>query len=137
MIPWVDDYCRDWAAHKRWLEYGEHGWPPMSMLGKLMEEGAGAGHGTFGSRILAKEDPPHYSTVNLALQRMQATRGMYTPWQVVHAHYVFGGKAKQKAPKLSLSLRQYWQQLHAAHAFISACNVPRVDESCARISACA
>lgn len=137
MIAWVDSHCRDWGAHKRWLEYGEHGWPPLTIIGRIMTEGAGAGQGSYRARIPIKDDPPNYTSVNIALQRMALTKGMYVPARVVEAHYVFGGKAKEKAPKLALSVRQYWQLLHAAHAFIAACDVPRDEEVCAQNRACA
>jgi hypothetical protein len=132
MIAWVDEQCRSWGAHKRWLVYGEHGWPPRSILGKLIEEGPGAGESVFVARVPIHDDPPAYTAVNVALQKMAETHEMYTPWIVVHAHYVVGGKAKTKAPDIGVSLPQYWRLLHAAHAFISACDVPRESDSYTR-----
>jgi hypothetical protein len=142
MIAWVDEQCRSWGAHKRWLEYGQSGYPPLSILGKLIEEGPGAGSGTFSGTVPVRDDPPSYRAVTLAMRKMADTHEMGTPWAVTHAHYFFAGFAKSKAPKLGLTLRQYWQHLHAAHAFISACDfphfdredrdVPRSTEACAR-----
>lgn len=129
MIAWVDEQCRSWGAHKRWLSFGEYGWPERSLLGKLIAEGPGAGSGSFVPRIPIKESPPAYNAINSALRKMADTHEMEKAWLVVHAHYVFGGRAKAKAPILNISLPQYWQQLHAAHAFISACDVPRETES--------
>lgn len=125
MIAWVDEECRAWAAHKRWLEFGMHGWPERSLLGKLVEEGPGAGQGSFVPRVPIKDAPPSYTVVTLALRKMADTHEMEKPWLVLHAHYVFAGKAKTKAPILRISVPQYWQQLHAAHAFISACDLGR------------
>lgn len=129
MIAWVDDHCRTWGAHKRWLTFGQHGWPERSLLGKLVAEGPGAGEGSFVARIPIKDAPPNYTAINLALRKMADTHEMEKPWLVIHAHYVFAGHAKSKAPILQISLPQYWQQLHAAHAFISACDVPRGTDS--------
>lgn len=128
MISWVDHECRSWAAHKRWLMFGSHGWPDKSVLGKLMVEGPGAGDNSFRARVPIHDDPQSYTDVNIALVKMAETHEMERPWLVIHAHYVCQGKAKQKAPVLKMSIQQYWQQLHAAHAFIAAV-VPRETES--------
>lgn len=128
MIAWVDHECRKWGAHKRWLEFGdEDGWPELSVLGRLILEGAGAGQGSFRSRVPIKDPPPAYTAINLALRHMAETHVMEQPLIVVHAHYVCGGKAKTKAPRLGISLPHYWRQLHAAHAFIVGVYVPRDD----------
>jgi len=125
MITWVDEQCRAWGAHKRWLTWGMHGWPERSLLGKLVEEGPGAGSCSFVARVPIKDAPPNYTAINLALRKMADTHELEKPWLVIHAHYVFGGKASAKAPILRISVPQYWQQLHTAHAFISACDMPR------------
>jgi hypothetical protein len=87
MISWVDDQCRAWSAHKLWLMYGEQGWAPLSILGRLMVEGPGAGHTLFANRILVYDAPEAYQAVTCALQRMANTHCMEKPWNVVHAHY--------------------------------------------------
>lgn len=125
MIDWVDQKCRDWGAHKRWLIHGKEGWPERSILGRLIEEGPGAGHETFGSQCPIKDPPEEYTLVSVALQRMALAQGMEKPIQVMHVHYVAYGKAKEKAPKVGVSVKQYWNLLHAAHAFISAIDVSR------------
>jgi hypothetical protein len=129
MIPGVDQECLAWGRHKRWLTFGEHGWPERSLLGKLVVEGPGAGSGSFLPRVPIKDAPRDYAKINLAMRKMADSHVMEVPWLVVHAHYVFPGSAKTKAPILQISLPQYWQQLHAAHAFIVACDVPRGAES--------
>jgi hypothetical protein len=129
MIAWVDEQCRAWGAHKRWLMFGQHGWPERSLLGKLVEEGPGAGSGSFVARVPIKDCPPSYTAITLALKRMAYTHELEKPWLVINAHYLFAGQAKNKAPILQISVPQYWQQLQAGHAFISACDVPRETES--------
>ena len=119
MIPWVDDYCRAWGAHYKWVQTGDQGWQPRSTLGRLIEEGPGAGHSEFGSRVPIKDPPEPYTLVSVALQRMAATHEMGKPIEVIHAHYTQRGVAKQKAPLLGVSVKQYWNLLHAAHAFIA------------------
>jgi hypothetical protein len=137
MITWVDEECRSWGAHKRWLIWGKEGWPERSILGRLIAEGPGAGHETFGSRVPVKDPPVAYASISHALQLMALTHELEKPIQIVHAHYVDYGMAKQKAPKLGVSLKQYWNMLHAAHAFIAGCNVPRETDSCTRSRHCA
>lgn len=131
MIIWVDEECRSWGAHKRWMRHAQDGWPERSILGRLIEEGPGAGHTAFTSRVPVTDPPEAYTAVNLALQLMALTHELEKPIQVIHAHYVDYGKAKQKAPSLGVSLKQYWNLLHTAHAFIAGCNVPR-ESSCTR-----
>ena len=63
--------------------------------------------------------------VNLALQRMAMTHELEQPILIMREHYIEPGRAKQKAPKLGVSMKQYWLLLHTAHAFIAGCQVPR------------
>lgn len=142
MIPWVDEQCRAWGAHKRWMLYAVEGYSPRSILGRLIEEGPGAGHGDMRSRVPIKDPPRSYAAINTALARMALTHELEKPILIVYAHYVDYGKAKQKAPGLSISLKQYWNLLHTAHAFIAGhlpedvwVDVPRETESCTRNSA--
>jgi hypothetical protein len=141
MIAWVDNNCRQWGAHKRWLVYGTHnGYPPLSILGRLIIEGPGAGEHMFRPRVLVSDDPLAYTLVSVSLAKMADTHEMEEPYACVWAHYFFAGRAKNKAPAMEMPLRSYWQHLHAAHAFISACEVGDVSrelKSCARNLACA
>ncbi len=141
MIESVHAQCRVWGAHKRWLVNGKHnGWPPLSLLGRLIIEGPGAGEGMFRPRILVSDDPLEYTLVSAALAKMAETHEMEAPLAVVWAHYYFGGSAKRKAPLMNLPLRRYWEHLQSAHAFIIACepgDVSRELKSCARKFACA
>lgn len=123
MIPWVDEHCRSWAKHKRWLMFGSHGWPAQSVLAKLIREGAGAGHSTFRARVPVKDSPPAYRLVNAALVKMAETHAMEHAHAVVHWHYLGNGRAAAKAPEIGISLAKYWQELHAAHAFIAGCDL--------------
>jgi hypothetical protein len=119
MIPWVDEICRTWGAHKKWILYGEDGWPERSILGKLMEEGYGAGHEDMRSRVPIKDPPEGYVLVSVALQRMADTHVLGKSVEVIKAHYSQNGKAITKAPELGVSLKQYWNLLHTGHAFIA------------------
>lgn len=129
MIAWVDEVCRDWGAHKRWIMHGTGGWPEKSILGRLIEEGPGAGHETFGSRVPIKDPPEAYVLVSVALQRMAATHELGKPIEVIHAHYTKNGKASSKAPELGVSVKQYWNLLHTAHAFIAGMATPKEEEA--------
>lgn len=141
MIQWVDDHCHAWGRHKRWLVYGTHnGYPSLTLLGKLIIEGPGACSRNFAPKVLVSDDPLAYTLVSASLLKMAETHQMEAPYAVVWAHYFFAGVAKRKAPDMGLALRSYWQHLHAAHAFISACEVGDVSrelKSCARNLACA
>lgn len=135
MIPSIDQECQAWGRHKLWLMYGNHGWAPLSLLGKLIAEGYGAGQGCLKGSFIPKvvmKSPELYERINLALVKMTETHEMFSPWVVMHAHYLVHGKAKQKAPMLKLSVSQYWNELQVAHSFIAGCapssNVPREAE---------
>lgn len=119
MIPWVDEQCRAWGAHRRWMLVAQDGWPEKSILGRLIEEGPGAGHESHGSRMPYREPPEAYTLVSVALQRMAATHELGKSVDVLKAHYLLDGKAKQKAPWLGLSTAQYWAMLHSGHAAIA------------------
>ncbi len=121
MIAWVHNQCSAWGAHRRWLILGEEGWPERSILGRLIEEGPGAGSCSYVAHVPITDPPEAYTLVSVALQRMAATHELEKPFQVIHAHYVCGGKAKEKAPQLGVSVKQYWNLLHTAHAFIAGC----------------
>lgn len=124
MIDWVHVMCRSWGSHKRWLENGEHGWPPRSVSGRLIEEGPAAGSSTGSRPLPIKDDPEEYRLVSIALQRMAETHSMGMPCEIVRKHYVEKGSARDKAAELNISVPSYWQHLHAGHAFIAAV-VPR------------
>jgi hypothetical protein len=127
MIPWVDEQCTAWGNHRRWMLHGVDGWPERSILGRLMEEGPGAGHESVLSHCPIKDPPESYTLVSVALQKMAETHELEKPIQVLQAHYVLNGRAKEKAPWVGVSLKQYWNLLHTAHAFIAGagCWVPR------------
>ena len=137
MITWVDEECRAWGAHKRWLQYAQQGWAPRSPLGRLIDEGPGAGHESVLSRVPIKDPPPAYLAINVALQKMALTHELEQPILIVHAHYTDLARVKQKAPKLGVSVKQYWLLLHTAHAFIAGCQVPRETEVCTQNRHCA
>jgi hypothetical protein len=136
MISWVDHECRTWAAHRRWMEFGEDGWPELTILGRLIVEGPGAGQGSYMARVPIKDPPAAYTSITHCLSRMADTHVMEVPKRVLELHYLFREKAKVKAPKLGISLPHYWRQLHAAHAFIVGCYVPR-EATYTHNSACA
>lgn len=119
MIAWVDEVCRTWGAHKKWIMYGVDGWPEKSILGRLIEEGPGAGHEDMRSRVPIKDPPDGYVLVSVALQRMAATHELGKAIEVINAHYTKNGKAITKAPELGVSVKQYWNLLHTGHAFIA------------------
>lgn len=122
MIESVHVQCQAWGRHKRWLVYGDHnGWPPLTILGRLIIEGPGAGERAFRTKVPVSDDPLDYTLVSAALARMADTHEMEAPLAVVWAHYFFSGQARQKAEMMALALRTYFQHLQSAHAFIIAC----------------
>lgn len=122
MIPWVHESCKAWARHRRWLDaQTELGWPSRSMLGKLMDEGPGAGSsgGTFGSSVPVSDPPKDYAGISFALQRMISGYALRQQAEVVQVHYLGTGDVKTKAAALEISVSQYWDFLHSAHAYFA------------------
>ena len=122
MIPWVHESCKAWARHRRWLDaQTELGWPSRSMLGKLMDEGPGAGSsgGTFGSSVPISDPPKDYAGISFALQRMISGYALRQQAEVVQVHYLGTGDVKTKAAALEISVSQYWDFLHSAHAYFA------------------
>ena len=122
MIPWVHESCKAWARHRRWMDaQTELGWPSRSMLGKLMDEGPGAGSsgGTFGSSVPISDPPKDYAGISFALQRMISGYALRRQAEVVQVHYLGTGDVKTKAAALQMSVSQYWDFLHSAHAYFA------------------
>ena len=120
MIPWVHESCKAWARYKRWLAaQTELGWPPRSILGKLMEEGPGAHSSGFHSSVPIGDPPKDYAGISSALYKMLSSYPMRRHAQVVHLHYLGEGDVKAKAAVAELSVPQYWDFLHTAHAYLA------------------
>ncbi len=118
MIDWVHTSCLEWGAQYRARAY-DSGFPPRSMLGKLVDEGQGAETSRFYQHF-----PEVYRRgaveVSVAVQRMTGTMRLEWPCKVFLAHYLFGGKAKAKAKEMHIDMPTYWRHLHSAHCFIAA-----------------
>ena len=122
MIPWVHESCKAWARHKRWLDaQTELGWPARSVLGKLMDEGpsAGSSAGSFGSCVPIGDPPKDYAGITFALQRMISRYALKRQAEIVQVHYLGIGDVKTKAAALEMSVSQYWDLLHSAHAYLA------------------
>lgn len=120
MIDWVDALCKAWGAHKRRiLADPTLGYPEKTTLGRMIEEGAGALSGQFGSRVLVKDAPPEYRAVAMALARMAATHRMERAHAVIEAHYAVVAPIRAKTDALGLTRHQYWRHLEAGQAFIA------------------
>jgi len=119
MIDWVHASCNEWGRQMRKRAY-DTGYPPRSLLGKLVEEGPGAGSNRFYQHIPQMLEG-EARDVSIAVQNMFGTMSMEDPCVVVVAHYLFPGKAAGKARALHMDMQKYWRHLHAAHSYIAAC----------------
>lgn len=117
MIDWVHTSCMEWAHQYRARRY-DTGFPPRSMLGKLVEEGAGAGSSKF-YQYFPEPYRGEAMDVSVAVQKMMSTMRLEWPCTVLLAHYLFAGKAKGKAKDLHIDMPTYWRHLHSAHCYIA------------------
>lgn len=119
MIDWVHMACNEWGRQMR-RRAGDTGFPPRSLLGKLVEEGPGAGSNRFYQHIPEMLEGEGLE-VSIAVRKMCETMAMERPCKVVIAHYLFAGKAAGKARALNIDTQDYWKCLHSGHSFIAAC----------------
>jgi hypothetical protein len=129
----VHQHCLEWARFKRKALFGNEGWPSRSTLGRIIEEGHGASHTQFRNNF------PEVMTgialqVSRALAKMAATHEMERPWLVIHAHYLYPGKARAKADAMRISTPTYWQQVSCAHSYLAG-QIEDVEEPTRRASA--
>lgn len=117
MIDWVNEACHEWGYQtRRWQK--STGYPPRSMLGKIVEEGSGASSG-FMRQYMPNVYEGQGQEVAIAVQRLKATMRMEMAAAVLTAHYLFPGKAKAKARDMGLDMPTYWRALHSAHCFLA------------------
>ncbi len=119
MIDWVHTSCQEWGRQMR-RRAGDFGFPPRSLLGKLVEEGHGAGSRRFYQHIPDMLEGEALE-VSKAVRKMCDTMAMERQCTVVIAHYLFAGKAAGKAKVLAIDMPTYWRHLHSGHSFIAAC----------------
>ena len=119
LISWVHDACNEWGRQMR-KRSRDQGYPPRSLLGKLVEEGPGAGSSGFYQHVPQMLEGDGLA-VSLAVRKMCDTLSMEGQCIVVIAHYLFPGKAAGKARALALDMQTYWRHLHSGHSFIAAC----------------
>jgi hypothetical protein len=84
-----------------------------------MEEGPGAHSSGFHSSVPIGDPPKDYAEISAALQRMLSGHNMKRHAQVIHLHYLGEGDVKTKAAVAELSVPQYWDFLHTAHAYLA------------------
>jgi hypothetical protein len=89
-------------------------------LGKLAEEGPGAGSSRFYQHTPQMLEGEGLE-VSIAVRKMCDTLSMEGQCIVVIAHYLFPGKAAGKARALAIDMQTYWRHLHSGHSFIAAC----------------
>lgn len=110
MIPWIDEALKGWARAKRRLIFGQDGWPPRSVLGKLIDEGV-----TGAAALKYVQHHPEVLTgealtMNGLLQRLPEELRT-----VIFAHYVVKLPAARKARVMGLSRDAYYKQLDKGH----------------------
>lgn len=110
MIDWINDEAKHWARQMRIAHLGHDGWPPRSMLDKLIKEGIiGASAGRFMQYFPEVLDERAIAFNNLVKQLSENHRTRF------FIHYVVVGKGKIKAHRMGEPRPTYYDRLDAAH----------------------
>lgn len=114
MIDWIHDGCCKLGAELRALYCGKDGWPPRSMLAKMIEEGslgaAAIRYTQYVPSYLSKESVKF----NNALKTLsEEDREFFL------IDYVVIGKGKVKAARIGIARSTYYGKRDALHAHLS------------------
>lgn len=102
----VRERCRQWGREMRWTFAGKDGWPPRTMLDKMIKEGIlGAS-----SSLIAQVWPEFLSEIatetNIAIKRLPEVDR-----EMIFVQFVVADKAKVKAARMQIHIRTYYARL--------------------------
>lgn len=110
---WLEPMIETWRGQVLGAWRGEDGWPARTVLGRIIDEGAGASHGGGSQRVFEV-----YHGDGLKIRR--AIEGMpLGPRQVFVAHYLASGNATSKSAELGIKKSRYWSLLDAAYHYLA------------------
>lgn len=114
MIDWIHSACKDWGYQIRKINYGNQGWPPRTILDKMIREGIlGASFGQLSQHFpecLSEEA----LKINNAIKRLTEKDR-----EILFIIYVVGEKSKLTMRRYSLERTAYYDLVDAVHKRIN------------------
>lgn len=113
MISWVHQRGKDWG---RWRDTDETGWPPVSLMHRIRDEGSvGAAIKQHSQRIPVRMMPRAIADFHRVVLTMDELHRA-----VVEVTYRTKAGRDEKAQALGISKSRMYQLLDQAHGYISA-----------------
>jgi hypothetical protein len=114
MIDWIHARCKEWGYQMHKINLGNEGWPPRTILDKMIKEGIlGAASGRFVQHYpecLGEEEVK----INNAIKRMSETDR-----EILFAYYVLRTKPKMIMAAYSFSRTQFYDCIDEIHKRIN------------------
>jgi hypothetical protein len=114
MIEWVHDRCRRWGDQYRYVYLGQSGWPPRTVMAKMIEEGI---LGASSSRFV-QHFPECLTGEELQLNCAIKYLGE-SDRELIVIRYVIREKPKLTCGRLYMSHAVYYGRIDRAHQRIS------------------
>lgn len=114
VIDWVHDGLKHWGWQMRVMNMGKDGWPPRTMLAKMIEEGSlGASAGKFMQYFPECMDAEAVKFNNAIKTLDEKDR------EILFVEYVVIGKGKTKAARMGIHRNTYFDRRDAAQGRLS------------------
>lgn len=115
MIDWIHGRCKDWGHQVRKINMGNQGWPPRTVLDKMIKEGIlGAAFGRFMQNYPECLNEEALKTNN-AIKRLDERDR-----EILFIVYVTREKSKVTMARYSLLRTAYYDWIDEVHKRLSA-----------------
>ncbi len=114
MIDWIDDGCKHWGQQMRMMYLGKDGWPPRTVLAKMIEEGVLGAAANHFMQYLPECMDAEAIRWNIGIRMLDEG-----PRMRLFIHYVVIGKGKVKAARMGEARSVYYEHLEQAHKRLS------------------
>lgn len=115
MIDWVHARCKEWGYQVRRINLGNQGWPPRTILDKMIREGIlGAASGRFAQHFPECLGEEEIKTNNAIKRLTEKDR------ELLFLVYVVREKGKSTIHRYDLSRTSYYDWIDQVHKLLSA-----------------
>lgn len=114
MIDWIHVRCKEWGYQVRKINLGNQGWPPRTILDKMIREGIlGAASGRFAQHYPECLGEEELKLNNSVKQLAELDR------ELLFLIYVVREKSKSTMQRYSLSRTSYYDWVDKVHKLLS------------------